>query len=468
MRQSVLPLVLTVACWFGTSGLSGQDRDEFLLPADDEIQQLLKAIEAYQEATRSDRGFVDPAYLINSLEQLEARLSADSSTSEVNRLAVPLLYFRINLNDRAVKVLENYLVTHPESPRATLLLAFGYLREEKYLQAREQASRAMRLDPGSAYTAYLLGLSQLGLNQIEEAQENFEQSVSLDSTFAEAHFQLGLLHSQNPEDTEIARDSLEKALSLGLEQSETYTSLGSVLAKLGQHEEAVAQLEKAVQLRPDGTEAHYLLAQSYRKLGNKDQELRALEQFAALKATERGLAAKEAEGRTYFERALKLLHAETDQLEEAYQLFQKTIDIFPGMASAYYRLAQIDYLRKRNERSLEYIRQAIQLNPLEPEYYFILARCLEKSDPGAAAEAIRRAISLKPEVADFHNLLGNLLFGQRDYSDAVLAYRQASRLQSDNPVFHLNLSAALAETGAAQESRKEKELYFELLQGKKP
>jgi len=230
MRQSALPLILTVACWCGITGLSGQDRDEFLLPADKEIQQLLEAIEAYQEAVSRDDGFVDPAYLIDSLEQLEARLSTDSTPSEVYRLALPLLYFRIDLNARAVKLLEDHVATHPESARATLLLAFGYLRQEKYLQAHELGTTGMRLDPDNAYTSYLLGLCHLGLNRLEEAQANFEQSISLDEGFAEAHFRLGLLHSQNQQSAQVALAQLEKALSLGLEQPATFTNLGSVLA----------------------------------------------------------------------------------------------------------------------------------------------------------------------------------------------------------------------------------------------
>ena len=61
---------------------------------------------------------------------------------------------------------------------------------------------------------------------------------------------------------------------------------------------------------------------------------------------------------------------------------------------------------------------------MEGEYYFVLARCLEQSDVSGATEAIRKAIDLKPEVAEFHNLLGNLLFAQSDYTGAAPAYRQ--------------------------------------------
>jgi len=44
------------------------------------------------------------------------------------------------------------------------------------------------------------------------------------------------------------------------------------------------------------------------------------------------------------------------------------------------------------------------LNAFEPEYYFVLARCLEDSDPQAALEAIEKAVSFRPGVQDFEDL----------------------------------------------------------------
>ena len=73
-----------------------------------------------------------------------------------------------------------------------------------------------------------------------------------------------------------------------------------------------------------------------------------------------------------------------------------------------YRMAQVSYLKGDLQDALASIRRALQLNPLEPEYYYVLARCLEDTDPRAALEAIQKAVGFRPGVPDFEDLLREL------------------------------------------------------------
>ncbi len=458
--------VLPAVFLFALGWLQAQDTGQFPLPEDKQIQELLKAIDAYKKSG-GEGSSVDPAYLLKSIERLEARLSSDSNTSDVYKLALPLLYFRIDQNSRAVQLLEDYLKGNPDSSQGRLLLAFGYLREDKFLQSQALAEKAIEIDPEQAYARHLLGLSHVGLNRLDLAVEDFEKSISLDPDFPEAHFQLGLLYSQRPEDVGRARDVLQKTLSLGLEQPDVYATLGFVLLRTGEYQEAAVQLNKAIELNPSHAQAHYLLSDAYRKLSLEDDSRAALQRFGALKAAESERTRREAQGLTHYEEGMKLLRS-NDRFREAHALFQKTTEIFPNMAAAFYRLAQIELLLKRPEEALTSIRRALELDPLDPEYYFILSRCLQRYDVAGAIDAIRRAISLNPDVADFHNVLGNLSFDQGDYQNAVSAYRRATVLQSNNPAFHLNLSAALNKTGDREGSRKEKDIYNELVRARKP
>ena len=62
--------------------------------------------------------------------------------------------------------------------------------------------------------------------------------------------------------------------------------------------------------------------------------------------------------------------------------------------------------------------------------------------PRAAAEIIRKAISLEPQFALAHNDLGNMLMEQGRISDAVACYRRTIEIAPDFPEAHNNLGNA--------------------------
>lgn len=52
----------------------------------------------------------------------------------------------------------------------------------------------LELDPGSATGKYFLGLVQLGLNRLGEAESSIQEALSLRANFGEAYFVLGTIH----------------------------------------------------------------------------------------------------------------------------------------------------------------------------------------------------------------------------------------------------------------------------------
>jgi tetratricopeptide (TPR) repeat protein len=67
-------------------------------------------------------------------------------------------------------------------------------------------------------------------------------------------------------------------------------------------------------------------------------------------------------------------------------------------------MAQVSYLKGDLPNALTSIREALRLNPLEPEYYYVLARSLEDTDPKGALDAIEKALNFRPGVPDFEDL----------------------------------------------------------------
>jgi tetratricopeptide (TPR) repeat protein len=116
--------------------------------------------------------------------------------------------------------------------------------------------------------------------------------------------------------------------------------------------------------------------------------------------------------RSLYEEGLQILTTSEDpvQLDKAAALFQQALHELPMFDAGYYRLAQLNYMKGDLPTALASIRMALKLNDLEPEYYYVQAKCLETVDRPSALESIRRAIALRAGVTDFEELLHELEF----------------------------------------------------------
>jgi protein O-GlcNAc transferase len=268
-------------------------------------------------------------------------------------------------------------------------------------------------------------MAELGLPETDSAERHFREALQLDPNSVEANLQLGLLYAKQHKNLQEAIRLLEKARSLKPDLAGTYAALGSALLESGDARRAVSSLETAVKLTPDSAETYYLLASAYRQLHQDDKAQAALTAFQSRKKTDADQRAREMRSRADYEAGVNLL-SNTDQLDHAYELLGKAVSELPTFAPGYYRMAQISYLKGDLQKALASIREALRLNPLEPEYYYVLARCLEDTDPRAALEAVEKAVSFHPGVPDFEDLLREL--------KSKAAAKDPARLNERQPV----------------------------------
>jgi tetratricopeptide (TPR) repeat protein len=337
-------------------------------------------------------------------------------------------------------LLEPFVKAVPAADRARLFLALGYAREEKYEQGRTLAEQAAAALARDHYAHYVLGLNFFGLNRFDDAEGAYRRALELKPDFADAHFQLGQLYARTAEGAEQARLSFVKALEAGYTTAELYKNLAAVNIRLGRHMQAIEYVNAALKLDADYADAYFLLADAHRKLGQAQAALDAMRQFQALNEAATARREGQTRSRALYEEGMRLL--DQDKLAEAYKAFRSASEAFPQLDAAHYRVAQIDYLRGDNRGALESIRRAIQINPIEAEYYFVLSRCLEDADLAAATEAAAKAAALNPSVADFHNLLGNLYSKAEEWARAVESYKRAVAIDPRNEAFKANLAAA--------------------------
>ena len=340
-----------------------------------------------------------------TLQALDAALRALRSApdSEATRLEVASLYLKAGQNTNAAETLKQYLESHPQAPKILRLLALAYLRQEDYAAAKDAAERALRFGQRDSAGVEVLAMAQLGLQATDAAESLFREAVKLDPNSLEANLQLGLLYSKQHRNLEEAVRLLEKARSLQPDLAGTYAVLGSAYLQLGNARKAAVELEDAVRLAPDNAEPYYVLASAYRRLQDESRAKTALEAFSARKKADAEQRAREMRGRANYEEGVNLL-SNTNQLDKAYELLTQAVREIPGFAPGYYRMAQVSYLKGDLPNALTSIREALRLNPLEPEYYYVLARSLEDTDPKGALDAIEKALNFRPGVPDFEDL----------------------------------------------------------------
>jgi tetratricopeptide (TPR) repeat protein len=343
---------------------------------------------------------------LQAIEAAQRSLQA-APDSEANRLTLASLYLKVGQNRSAVETLQAYLQSHPDAPKTLRLLAVAYLREEEYSAAKDSAERALRFGQRDSAGVEVLAMAQLGLQATDSAERLFREAAKLDPKSVEANFQLGLLYTNQRKNLPEAIRLLEQARALQPNLAGTYAALGSAYLASGDARQAANSLETAIKLAADSAEPYYALASAYRELHENDKADAALKAFNARKKTDADQRAREMRGRADYEEGVNLL-SNTDQLDKAYESLAKAVSELPAFAPGYYRMAQVSYLKGDPRNALASIRQALRLNPLEPEYYYVLARCLEDTDPRAALEAIGKAIGFRPGVPDFEDLLREL------------------------------------------------------------
>jgi|SRR5579884_454900 len=372
---------------------------------------------------------------------LEAQKAfAANPGSEERLVALVSVLYENERNDRAIKLLEPFVKNHPNATRAKLFLALGYAREEKYAQARTLATQVATELPTDYYAQHILGLSLFGLNQFDAAEARFKKAVSLKSDFADSHFELGLLYSRNPATLQLAVTEFERAVATGYKGAEVFRNLGGVSIKLRKYDEAIRYLNKSLELDPNSADAYFQLADAFRKLGRAEEAAAAAAKFQELNTSALERKQRQSKAQGLYEQGMSLL--QKNDLPKAYDAFQSAADTSPQLDAAFYRKAQIEYLRDDNAGAVADIRHAVELNPFEAEYYFVLSRCLEDSDLHAAIDAAIKAVALNGRVADFHALLGDLYRESGDNIRAVQSYRRAVELDPKNVEFRKSLATA--------------------------
>jgi Flp pilus assembly protein TadD len=256
------------------------------------------------------------------------------------------------------------------------------------------------------------------------------------------------------------QETVLATLAAGPPTRELYTLLGWCYGRQDKIEEATKAFDQAVALDP-GNETTYL------DLGTLLLEHRQDELALAL--------GRETVGKfpnSY--RALMLrgmAEADLGYLTDAVKSFGRVVELNPESPEANYDLATIQSVAGFGSDALETLQGGIKKFPRDaPHYQAYAALEVPQAEGGDAAaetrayEALHKALSLDPKLAQAHLLLGRLELKNNRVESAVHELETASKLDPNDAAVHQTLSRAYARLGASEKAAMELATYKKLAQ----
>ncbi len=298
------------------------------------------------------------------------------------QLGLGTALFQRGRTQEALTHYEISLRLDPSSLTIHYNLGLTFLRLDRRQEAAAQFVEECRLHPRFYAPRFELGLTQLLMDR-PQAAEQFEQTVRMNPTFAEAHYEWGVALARQGRPSE-AIPHYQDALRLRPDYAEAECDLGVALYQLNRVPEAVACFQRALQTQPDMADAHFNLGMALAQMGRSDE---VLAQYA-----------------------------------EAVRLNPDGVGFHLNFGIELARAGRV-------AEALDHLQKAVQLQPALPQAHCNLGIALAES--GRAKEAVvefQSALSLRPDYAAAHYGLGNALIALQRLPEAKLHFEEALRV----------------------------------------
>ena len=179
------------------------------------------------------------------------------STNADYRITLVDIYFSENKTRLAKDELEYTTKKYPESINAHLKLAELYFIVRQYQKAIDAVNTALKLDEHNAMGYFIKGSVYRESGDTARAITSLQTAVEQDNRFADAYFDLGLLHAarKNP----LAFDYYRSVLEILPGDQKTLYARAHFLQQLGKMDEAVKEYTQISTKDPSCAECFYNL-----------------------------------------------------------------------------------------------------------------------------------------------------------------------------------------------------------------
>ncbi len=333
----------------------------------------------------------------------------------------------------------------PDYAPAYDLLIQVYLISKRVPQAIDELQKLASKQPKDPRPLMLLGHLYDRTNDFPKARETYERVLALNPDSVFALNNLAYIYAGPLNDLAKGHELATKARSLQPNEPSVADTLGWILYKKGEFQQALALLQESVSKQPDNGEMQFHLGMTYYMMGQSDAARAALER--AVQVTGDYPGKDEAQRRLA---ALQQSGTQRTTTELEADLKQQPDDPLGLM-----RLGE-DYEKqdKAAEAAVAF-EKAYQLNPKLPGLALKLAQLyagpLHKSDK--ALEMAKKARDLAPNDATVAGTLGAVVLKAGNYQWAYTLLKESARLSANDPGVLRDLAWAAYYCGKVSEAR---------------
>jgi tetratricopeptide (TPR) repeat protein len=357
----------------------------------------------------------------------------------------------------------------PIGLEAKVKLAEMDFGEGKQAEAEHQVQEVLKNNPRSSDGLMLTGRMALARRNGKDAVQAFRTVLHDQPELATVHYLLGQAY-QLTGDTNLAKDSFERAVALYPDQVDAKRSLAVLESRSGRYQQARARLDDLLKHRPDDVTALDMLMTLDLVTKNwqgAEQTLTRLRQvstgnnYVALLAEGRFYEAQRrlSEARRAYERATALAPNEPEPLlslvkvEVALgQATQSRTRLESLLASrkdhpfAHGLLGEVLTLTREYEGAAHHYREAVRLNPkwMTPWLNWV-SLSLSRKKPDEAVQVLQDGLKANPESEELHMLLASAHSEQGQIDLAIAAYETTLRLNPRNLLAANNLAVLLVD-----------------------
>ncbi|MEW5978453.1 MAG: tetratricopeptide repeat protein [Acidobacteriota bacterium] len=230
-----------------------------------------------------------------------------------------------------------------------------------------------------------------------------------------------------------AREKLREALKQAPRNPVLWSYLGIVDTHLNELDAGIADFQKVLSLAPRDAQTHFNLGLLYRRKGNIQKALAMYQRGLGLDPNDAGANQNYA-----------LLLMETGKFREAIPFLTKLRALGNSDVSVAVALIESFLKAGMKEEGTREIQVFLQAPNVTFSDQFKLAKVLiEDKQPVAARFVLEHVVRIRPDLAEAHAQLGQLLAEQDQYEDAAREMGQAVRLSPETVEYSMRLAEIL-------------------------
>ena len=395
-----------------------------------------RAYDAYRSTLRED-----------DRQRFEVRQSAESLAERSGSASVEELFdagkraFQDDDYEAAIARRQQVVETDAEHPEAWHYLGRALVHSERYEEGIAALETQTIVDPYLESSFATLGWALEKVEDLEGAEAAYRKQTEVYPLDPYAYRQLGRMLG-NRERCDEALPLLEKASSLGRDDTRSSMYLGNCLLSLGERERARSVLLDVLDASDSGWELG--------KAGYRASE--ANEVTLAEKLLRRATELDPEHDSAFND--LGLVYLKLDRPEDAITALERQLKIDPDHPYAHNNLGQALHRAGRIDEAVQSFGRQIEIDPQDPWAHRNLAGALEElGDTERAIESLEQHLENEPWDVDALRDLGRLVWSSMEDSDRLLArVRRALEEEPDNRDLRSLDAVLLARLGRCEEA----------------